>query len=96
MSTQGSEPSNADEWVRGMVEENTLAALEFEPTCTVCDETAAWFIANECCEHSTVMCIGCHARWETLIALSIGRPVHCRGCGATGDLTWAWYRTERI
>lgn len=90
------EPSNVDEWVRGMVEESTLDALEFEPSCTVCDVTAAWFIGLACCDHTTVMCLGCYARWETVIALSMGRDARCRGCGHAGSLSWDWYRTERI
>ena len=90
------EPSDVDAWVRGMVEENTLGALDFEAKCTVCDADAAWFIGLACCEHTTVMCLGCYARWETVIALNMGRETRCRGCGHADLMSWDLYRTERI
>lgn len=79
-----------------MPEIDPLEVLDFEPTCSACDETASWFVGLTCCDAMTVMCLGCYARWETLIAFAMGRDARCRDCGHTAPLAWDWYRTERI
>lgn len=78
-------------------DQQVLDGLEFEASCAECGEQGAeWWITLECCDVTTVKCLGCYARWETAVALQIGRPVRCTTCTAEGFLSWGWYRTGRI
>ncbi|MCT1363930.1 hypothetical protein [Microbacterium sp. p3-SID131] len=74
-----------------------LEALDFSPSCEECgDEAAEWWVALSCCGVSTTKCLGCYARWETQVAMQIGRPVKSIRCTAEGYLSFDWYRTGRI
>jgi hypothetical protein len=73
-----------------------LEALDFDVPCYECGEMAAWGISVVCCGMTTTKCIGCFARWETLVAQRLGRVVECQQCKHAGELSWDWYRTERI
>lgn len=73
-----------------------LKSLDFATPCIECGKPSSWTITVTCCGIFASKCIGCYARWETIVARRLGRVVECQGCKADGRLSWDWFRVVHL